>query len=223
MKYILKEYNRNIPNKILLADLIKTAKKLGKQKISMPDYRKQGNYGLTTIRNRFNTWNEAVLKAGLKIRKPIPKEYLMNNLKYVWDTLKRQPSMSDMVKPQSEYSTATYIRKFGSWRRALKDFVKWQSRSRKHYRLLTKKSAVSQGIITKKKVQTYITKSMRFDIMKRDKFKCRLCGASPAVNPKVTLHIDHIIPRSKNGKNTPGKLQTLCKDCNYGKGTKLMQ
>lgn len=33
---------------------------------------------------------------------------------------------------------------------------------------------------------------LRYDIFKRDKFRCKVCGFS--VNDEVKLHVDHIIP-----------------------------
>ena len=59
--------------------------------------------------------------------------------------------------------------------------------------------------------------TLRYQIMKRDNFKCVLCGASPAKDPSVELHIDHIIPWSKGGESTIENLQTLCSKCNLGK------
>ena len=53
--------------------------------------------------------------------------------------------------------------------------------------------------------------------MQRDNFKCRICGASPALNAGVTLHVDHIIPCAKGGQATMENLQTLCSKCNLGK------
>ena len=58
---------------------------------------------------------------------------------------------------------------------------------------------------------------LRFKIMQRDNFKCCVCGASPATNPSVELHIDHIVPWSKGGETIPENLQTLCSKCNLGK------
>lgn len=45
------------------------------------------------------------------------------------------------------------------------------------------------------------------DIRARDGFKCRHCGANQ------NLHVHHIVPRSKGGKNHPDNLITLCFDC----------
>ena len=58
---------------------------------------------------------------------------------------------------------------------------------------------------------------LRFEVLKRDNFKCCACGASPAKDPAVELHIDHIIPWSKGGETEAENLQTLCSVCNLGK------
>lgn len=58
---------------------------------------------------------------------------------------------------------------------------------------------------------------LRFNVLVRDKFTCRYCGASPNKDPSVTLHIDHIVPWSKGGKTALDNLQVLCSTCNLGK------
>lgn len=60
--------------------------------------------------------------------------------------------------------------------------------------------------------------SLRYDILKRDGFKCTICGATQADG--VKLHVDHIIPISKGGKTIPKNLRTLCDRCNFGKRDK---
>ena len=62
-----------------------------------------------------------------------------------------------------------------------------------------------------------ISDKLRYQVLKRDNFKCCTCGASPAKEPSVELHIDHIIPWSKGGETTLENLQTLCSKCNIGK------
>lgn len=64
-----------------------------------------------------------------------------------------------------------------------------------------------------------MTDSLRFDILKRDGYRCRICGA--AAGDGVKLHVDHIIPVSKGGETIPSNLQTLCERCNMGKRDKL--
>ena len=62
-----------------------------------------------------------------------------------------------------------------------------------------------------------ISKRMRFEVFKRDKFTCQYCGRSV---PDVILHVDHIKPVAKGGKNNIMNLITSCQDCNLGKGAK---
>lgn len=59
---------------------------------------------------------------------------------------------------------------------------------------------------------------LRLRVLKRDNFKCVLCGRSPAIVPGISLHIDHKIPFSRGGETVFENLQTLCQDCNLGKG-----
>ena len=68
-----------------------------------------------------------------------------------------------------------------------------------------------------KKSTRAISDKLRYQVLKRDNFKCCDCGASPAKDPSVELHIDHIIPWSKGGESTLENLQTLCSKCNIGK------
>lgn len=59
----------------------------------------------------------------------------------------------------------------------------------------------------------------RWQIFERDGWRCVSCGHS-AKDAGVTLHIDHIQPRSKGGGDEPENLQTLCRDCNLGKSNR---
>lgn len=64
-----------------------------------------------------------------------------------------------------------------------------------------------------------ISKKVRFDIFKRDGFKCMYCGAHP---PSVLLHVDHIRPVAGGGGNEDDNLVTACEPCNLGKGARLL-
>lgn len=59
-----------------------------------------------------------------------------------------------------------------------------------------------------------ISKKVRFEVFKRDSFKCQYCGKG---SPDVILEIDHISPVSKGGDSDILNLITACKDCNSGK------
>ena len=60
-----------------------------------------------------------------------------------------------------------------------------------------------------------LTKKIRFEVFKRDKFTCQYCGSSA---PDVILEVDHIKPVASGGTNDLINLITSCKDCNRGKG-----
>jgi hypothetical protein len=59
-----------------------------------------------------------------------------------------------------------------------------------------------------------IGKKKRFEIFKRDGFKCSYCGRSP---PEVMLEVDHILAVANGGDNDEKNLITSCRDCNAGK------
>jgi hypothetical protein len=62
-----------------------------------------------------------------------------------------------------------------------------------------------------------ISLKLRIAVLKRDKYRCVKCGASPKVDKRVRLQVDHILPVAKHGSNSLDNLQTLCFDCNQGK------
>lgn len=72
---------------------------------------------------------------------------------------------------------------------------------------------------TKEYQRTLMTDSLRYDILRRDNFRCQLCGLS--ASDGVVLHVDHIIPVARGGKTTKSNLRALCERCNLGKGAKV--
>lgn len=62
-------------------------------------------------------------------------------------------------------------------------------------------------------------KKLRFEVFKRDGFKCMYCGAHP---PAVILHVDHIEAVANGGTNVIENLITACEPCNLGKGARAL-
>lgn len=58
-------------------------------------------------------------------------------------------------------------------------------------------------------------KYSRKNIFHRDDNKCQYCGTE---KPRGVLTVDHIIPRSRGGKNTFTNIVAACKECNSKKG-----
>ena len=69
-----------------------------------------------------------------------------------------------------------------------------------------------------KRERAKMSASLRYDVMKRDNFRCTICGRS--ADDGVILHVDHIKPVSKGGKTEMSNLRTLCDYCNLGKSDK---
>ena len=59
-----------------------------------------------------------------------------------------------------------------------------------------------------------VSTRLRFEILKRDGFRCHYCGATAMSAP---LHVDHVLATSRGGTDDPGNLITSCQDCNLGK------
>lgn len=59
---------------------------------------------------------------------------------------------------------------------------------------------------------------LRYQVLERDRSRCCACGAGPGDG--ASLHIDHIRPYSLGGLTILANLQTLCSQCNLGKGNR---
>ena len=62
-----------------------------------------------------------------------------------------------------------------------------------------------------------LTPKTRFEVFKRDRFKCFYCGRTP---PAVVLHVDHVIAVANGGSNVQENLVSSCHECNIGKGAR---
>lgn len=229
---------KRIKNEDYYADLQRIAKQLNKDTVLFEEYRQYGKYAAEHVFSRFKTWDKALLAAGLQptglARSRIDEQTLFDELERIWTKLGRQPTSTDITKGNiSKYSLDTYKRRFGGWRNALKAFVEYinldsseeiDEEELKENKINDKEN-ISKTVNVEKPLQKKehrtsrnINARMRFKILKRDNFKCCACGASPAKDPSVDLHVDHIIPWAKGGETVVDNLQTLCSKCNLGKG-----
>jgi ATP adenylyltransferase len=60
----------------------------------------------------------------------------------------------------------------------------------------------------------YVPGTLRYEILKRARFRCELCGVPADVR---ALEVDHIVPRVRGGTDDPDNLQSLCYSCNATK------
>ena len=218
MKFELNEYHRNVPDEALIADLKKVARELGKRSITMDEYDERGIYCSETVRKKFKGWFKALGKAGLQRTKNlnISVEELFQNLEEVWIKIGRQPNYSEMHVPLSKFSSRTYQKRYGTWRKALEKFVEYVNDEKKFSSEVAIKSFMTDST-TRHKTKRTINWRLRFLVMRRDNFKCKNCGRSPATEPNVILHVDHVKAWTKGGETILENLQTLCSICNVGK------
>lgn len=65
-----------------------------------------------------------------------------------------------------------------------------------------------------------ISKSLRFEILTRDGYRCRYCGATAQDS---RLEVDHVIATYRGGSDDPSNLVTACQDCNAGKSDRALE
>jgi len=60
------------------------------------------------------------------------------------------------------------------------------------------------------------SRKQRMKILKRDRFRCRICGRSPDNHVDIELHVHHIRPSCIGGLTHEENLITLCDTCHKG-------
>lgn len=230
-----KEDFQRISDDDLLYDMRLVAEQLSVESISTKDYNDYGRYKVQTILSRFSTWSKALEKANLEQTdfKIISDQDLFDEIERMWVLKGKQPTTTDIKKGLSKFSLNTYSRRFGGWRKALEVFVKFMNSDQleeDREELFDNNAEIEidenckKEMVTQKSIHRTsrnINTRLRFKVLQRDNFKCCACGASPAKDPAVQLHVDHIIPWSKGGETIEENLQTLCSKCNLGKSDVL--
>ena len=64
-----------------------------------------------------------------------------------------------------------------------------------------------------------VMSGIRWQVFQRNNWRCVKCGRS--AKDGVILYVDHILPRSKGGRDEISNYQTLCFECNIGKSNKI--
>lgn len=217
MKFELEPFYNNLSDEDLISDLRRVASEMNKDKITRDEYENNGGkYSNATLRKRFGGWLNALDRAGLRKTRNynITDEELFQNLEELWIHIGKQPTKNDFNKSISKYGYHTYEIRFGTWRKSLQKFIDYINSED----LVTSELIhIKQETTNKHKTSRNINLRLRFIIMRRDNFKCKICGKSPANNYGIELQVDHIIPWDKGGETIIENLQTLCSECNIGK------
>jgi len=218
MKFELEDDHRNVADDELIADLKRVATELNQNSVTRDEQNERGAFHSATFCRRFGGWFKALERAGLEKtwNLNISEEELFQDMEETWTRLGRQPRKEEMHAPLSKFHGATYGRRFGTWRKALEKFVEYVNNERNiSSEEAIKKLAVDP--ITRHKTKRSINLRLQFLVRRRDHFKCKYCGRSPATDPTIILHVDHVRAWTNGGETVLENLQTLCSKCNIGK------
>ncbi len=220
-EYIPRNYSPT--DEEIIEDLQRVVVDFSLSKLTMHEYDKHGRFNSSTVRKRFGSWNNALLKVGIKLAQQFwSEEQLFENIENAWIKKGTQPSRRDMDnKELSSISSGAYLRKFGQWSKALKEFISYINQDDTSLTNEISMDTDSNAITPSHRTKRDINLRLRFKVFQHDNFKCCSCGASPALDPSITLHVDHIIPWAKGGETVMENLQTLCSKCNLGKSDLL--
>lgn len=124
MKYEMKTLS-DYSEENILNELKRVAKLLNKNTVGYEDMGKHGRCSTSVYEKKFGSWNNALLKAGLEIshRQNIPSGELLAEMETLWNKLGKQPTYDEMDE-LGRFSTQAYVTRFGSWRKALAEFVR---------------------------------------------------------------------------------------------------
>lgn len=222
--------SRQMSDDEMLEEIHRVARAVGRVEIVADDLRQHASIGVDAIRGRFGSLKAALRAAGLTETahgRRYTDDECFENLLRVWTHYGRPPMHKEMNLPPSEVGPKAYTTRWVTWNKALHAFVE-----RVNTDLEENDSPSSvrpcetvQSGCPKNKVgeqdRREIRLGLRYTVLKRDNFKCVLCGASPALMPGIQLHVDHIFPFSKGGKTEITNLRTLCEACNLGKGSRV--
>ena len=211
-----------LSNEEIIKELRRVATLSHPRPLTVTFFKQNSSLNPGTISTRFRSWLGALSAAGLQpsnLGKRYTDSECLENLVSVWTHYGRPPFAREMNVPPSNVGSKAYVKRWGSWIKALDQFVKIVESNQ----AFQADESTTQNVSEKTKSipiseKREIPLGLRWRIFVRDKFKCTICGSSPATDPSIKLHVDHIVAFSKGGKTIESNLRILCSGCNLGKG-----
>ncbi len=208
----------------IVAELQRIADICGRRFITRQDLLKYGELvSERAVLNRFGSWKAALDAAGLELSKMgrrYHEDEYFENLLLVWTHHGRAPTYAEMDRLPSAISSGGYASRFGTWGRAKLAFVERVNADVALSEYEQKEPTIIRVPNAKPRLedQRAIPVGLRYQVLRRDRFRCVTCGRSPAVDLACVLHVDHLIAFSRGGKTKFDNLRALCESCNIGKG-----
>ena len=206
---------------VLIDELRRVSEQLRGRRFSRRDFDRHATVCKgSAVLSHFGSWEAALGAIGISLknykadRKQITNAQLLAELARVWSGLGHRPSKLEWEASDAAYSYTTYKQRFGGWVNACTALVSGDIDIELPAVDSTPRPSVKIPVERNRSVPL----KLRLRVLARDKFRCVLCGRTPAINPGAVLHIDHIVPFSDQGSTVESNLRTLCEQCNWGKG-----
>lgn len=206
------------------------AEKLGKSQLTVGEVEQHLSIGYSRLLRSWGSSQAAFAAAGISTTatgRRHTSDDCFENLLAVWTHYGRPPTFREMRELPSIISGRAYERRYGSWNRALSAFVDRANNSDETIETETEAIASDNNAPTEaipanpvKRGPRDISLGLRFKVLRRDSFRCVLCGDNPPRNAECVLHVDHIQPWSLGGATVFENLRTLCAPCNLGRSNR---
>ena len=209
-----------VTDEAIINEIKSVMNKLGKKQITIREFDANATTNSSTVIRRYGKWNDALIIAGAELSNMFySDEELLSNIKDAWLKKGIQPTRRDMDnKDYSAISSGTYLRRFGTWYKALDCFVTYITKNRDSDSFdLEVTNDFTNRTTIKHKTKRDPSDRLKVQVLMRDGNKCRICGAVCS-GGLHNIHFDHIIPWSKGGETVLENLQVLCSACNEAKG-----
>lgn len=209
----------------VVTELRRIAGIVSRTTITRADLTAHGELSERTVLSRFGSWKAALEAAGLHLsrmgRRYTEAEYF-ENLLIVWTHHGRPPTYAEMDRRPSQISKGAYASRFGTWGRAKQAFVAYVNADldaiADESRTTEVVGPTTTAPRTRVEDQRNVPIGLRYQVLRRDRFRCTACGRSPATDAGCVLHVDHVVAFARGGKTRLDNLRSLCAECNVGKG-----
>jgi hypothetical protein len=223
---------KSLTNEDLIRELKRVHALTQKEWLTTSDFNHHSFTSKDAIRLRFGTFRKALELAGIphhpfKARE-FSDEQCYENIANVWTHYGRAPGYREMFKFPSLIQGKTYVTRWTTWRKTLQAFVQWANAESvapdldalapSMFDPAAAINAPFGGLAQSEADCRDVRPGLRFKVFLRDRFRCVTCGRSPATHLDVELHADHMLAVANGGKTVFENLQTLCQQCNLGKG-----
>lgn len=226
-----KQLAKHFSDDELLEEVRAVARKLETTRLTKRLFNEHARINGESVRRLFGNWDDVLRAAGLE-QVPVGRRYsddqCHENLLDVWTFYGRPPKYKEMSRLPSKVGGKAYVLRWGTWTKAIHAFAaKVESDLRAPETTSGESEVIQESTGLVRNAQPLpaperrdIRIGLRYAVLRRDRFRCVLCGRTPATDVDCVLHVDHIEPFSRGGKTVLENLRSTCSTCNLGRGNR---